>query len=206
MKNKNLILGIFILGIVLMSSFAFAGITGYVLQLGRGEIVTDDNLGTTTITDVSRSGVASVQITNPNTGTTETLFGRPGETLTTSSGAEFTVQSATPGSLFRRARAEIKVKPNPTTPIVLSSNATCNVCIKKYQLLEGEAIVVDGNTFSINYIDADSSVLSVNGGYTSDLLAGQTFIINGEVMTLTEINPPVGLGVGSVKFCSSSSY
>jgi len=280
MKNKNLILGIFILGIVLMSSFAFAGITGYVLQLGRGEIVTDDNLGTTTITDVSRSGVASVQITNPNTGTTETLFGRPGETLTTSSGAEFTVQSATPKSLFKRARAEIKVKPNPTTPIVLSSNATCNVCIKKYQLLEGEAIVVDGNTFSINYIDADSSalsinggitadllegqtfnvngeiitltnvaqiaspgvskvefcfsgchqllegeaivvdgntfsinyidadssVLSVNGGYTSDLLAGQTFIINGEVMTLTEINPPVGLGVGSVKVCSSSSY
>ena len=30
MKNKNLILGIFILGIVFMSSFAFAGITGYV--------------------------------------------------------------------------------------------------------------------------------------------------------------------------------
>ena len=49
------------------------------------------------------------QVTNPQTGTAETFFGRPGQTLTTSSGVQFTVQSATPGSLFKRTSAEISV-------------------------------------------------------------------------------------------------
>src|SRR3989338_7091324 len=110
MKNKNLIFGIFLLGIVLMSSFAFAGITGYAITLSKAPVL-DDNLGEASVTDVSRTGVATVEVTNPQTGTAETLFGRPGQTLTTSSGVQFTVQSATPGSLFRRTSAEISVQP-----------------------------------------------------------------------------------------------
>ena len=108
MKNKNLILGIFILGIVLMSSFTFAGITGYAITLSKAPVL-DDNLGEASVTDVSRTGVATVEVTNPQTGTAETLFGRPGQTLTTSSGVQFKVQSATPGSLFKRTSAEISV-------------------------------------------------------------------------------------------------
>jgi len=208
--KKNLIFGMFLLGIVLMSSFAFAGITGYALQLQRGETVTDDNLGTTTVTAISRTGVVEVEVTSPETGARETLFGTAGDILTTSSGAQFRVRSAESGGLFRRATTKIDVLPSVARIASgagnVAQNVLCNICTKKYQLLEGETNVVDGNSFSINYIDADSSVLSVNGGYTSDLLAGQAFIINGEVMTLTEINPPVGLGVGSVKFCFSGCH
>ena len=106
--KKNLIFGMFLLGIVLMSSFAFAGITGYAITLSKAPVL-DDNLGEASVTDVSRTGVATVEVTNPQTGTAETFFGRPGQTLTTSSGVQFTVQSATPGSLFKRTSAEISV-------------------------------------------------------------------------------------------------
>ena len=202
--KKNLIFGMFLLGILLMSSFAIAGITGYVLQLQRGEVAIDDNLGTTAVTSVSRDGVANVQITNPRTRTTETFFGRAGETLTTSSGAEFTIKSAESGTLFRRARAEIAVKPNPTIPIVPPSNISCNVCTKSYSLNEGEIISISGNPININYVDIDSSVLDVNGVLTADLLEGQTFELgDNQIITLEDVN---FAGIGNVKLCESSNY
>ena len=74
MKNKNLILGIFILGIVLMSSFAFAGITGGVItgKLIRGETAVAGGFQVSVL-NVDRSGVANLQITNPETKAVETV-------------------------------------------------------------------------------------------------------------------------------------
>jgi len=216
MKNKNLIFAMFLLGIVLMSSFAIAGITGYVLQLERGETVTDDNLGTTTVIDVSRTGVATFEVVDPNTGIEETLFGRPGQTLTTASGTEVIVQSATPRTLFRKPRVEISVSPNlPTqvSPIAgtatgAGGNALCNVCTEKFQVDEGQTISVDGSAISIDFIDSSKAVLNVNGVNTNLLSKGQTFTLsNGQIVTLDKvIKLEVGGTIGRVKLCSSGCY
>ena len=106
MKNKNLILGIFILGIVLMSSFAFAGITGYVL---RGQALSTEGV-TATLQGVD-SGIATVVVENTETGSTETVQVAEGEIATTSEGTEVTIQNVRTGSLFRRAGGEISVVP-----------------------------------------------------------------------------------------------
>jgi len=194
MKNKNLILGIFILGIVLMSSFAIAGITGYVLKLQRGETVTDDNLGTTTVTDVSRGGVATIKVTNPQTGTAETLFGRPGETLTTSSGTQFTVQSAESGGLFRRGRTEISVVKKASGSGSVTPTGHTHLTDYKYIRKKLDAVYyvnsplgagIPQNAFSgiINCVDEMGlqEVIALSGGY--QLTWWDNFTGKGEVIT-----------------------
>ncbi|MBI2003911.1 hypothetical protein HYS72_00400 [Candidatus Pacearchaeota archaeon] len=206
MKNKfilGLILGIFLVGLV------SAGITGYVI---RGQSLSSDGV-TATLQSVDRFGTATVVVKTP-TGT-ESVQITEGRTATTSEGTTITASNLRTGSLFSRAGGNLQIARGPQFAGIATGtgnqtnqtgNTSCMMCTKKYQVLEGEAIVVDGNTFSINYMDSDSSVLSVNQGLTSDLLVGQTFIVNGQIVTLTEINPPVGLGVGNVQFCQSSSY
>jgi len=192
MKNKNLIFGIFLLGIVLMSSFAFAGITGYAITLSKAPVL-DDNLGEASVTDVSRTGVATVEVTNPQTGTAETLFGRPGQTLTTSSGVQFTVQSATPGSLFRRPSAEISVVPvEVASPVagIATGTGTQDVArtSKKshFHVTNPQLFKV---TFSVkeNPGDPQNTYLDNFGGYINsygyDSLLGQNTLIS------TTINP-----------------
>src|SRR3989344_3533915 len=124
MKNKNLILGIFILGIVLMSSFAIAGITGYAITLRKAPVL-DDNLGKASVTSVSRSGVATFEFANPETGRTEILSGTAGETLTTSSGTEVQISAVKSGGLFRKANAEISVVPASAAGGAKLNNASC---------------------------------------------------------------------------------
>ena len=132
MKNKNLVVAMFILGIVLMSSIAFAGVTGYAITLKKAPVL-DDNLGKASVTSVSRSGVATFEFANPETGRTEILSGTAGETLTTSSGTEVQISAVKSGGLFRKANAEISVVPAPTPsrgPAYLSGSTgtapTCN--------------------------------------------------------------------------------
>src|SRR3989344_5821842 len=88
MKNKNLILAIFILGIVLMSSFAFAGITGYVL---RGQALSTKDV-TATLQNVDRYGTATIAVKDA-TGNVETVRVAEGETATTSLGTEVAIQN-----------------------------------------------------------------------------------------------------------------
>jgi len=57
------------------------------------------------ILDVSRSGVASVQVTNTQTGATERVAVTEGGTALTKFG-EVSVGAVTPSSLFRKANVE----------------------------------------------------------------------------------------------------
>mgnify|MGYP001610520755 CR=1 FL=1 len=217
MKNKyilGLILGIFLIGLV------SAGITGYGITLNKAPVI-DDNLGVASVTSVSRNSVATFEFANPTTGKTETLFGKPGQILTTSSGTRVEIATVKPGNLFRRPSAGINVLPQQASPVAgiangtgvgtnltNSSNTLCNICTEKYKVLEGEVQIVQGNDISIDYIDVDSTALSVNGTITSDLSEGQTFELDyGEIVTIKDVyHPGVGGQIGQVELCLSGCY
>ncbi|KHO55258.1 MAG: hypothetical protein QT10_C0004G0045 [archaeon GW2011_AR19] len=116
MKNKNLILGIFILGIVFMSSFAFAGITGYVL---RGQALSSDGVSAT-LKSVDRFGTVTVAVEDTKTGIVETVQVKEGGTAITSRGDVVTARDFRRKSLFRKEAAEINVQ-SPVAGIAAGS-------------------------------------------------------------------------------------
>ena len=116
MKNKfilGLILGIFLIGLV------SAGITGY---LTRGQTAMDSSGISATLTDVSRSGIASISVQTPSG--RETVQVAEGETATTSEGVEISAANLRTGSLFRRAGAEIELNPVPEVRPIDGSGGT----------------------------------------------------------------------------------
>ena len=57
-----------------------------------------------------------------------------------------------------------------------------------YNLEEGQVISIQGNSISIDFIDADSTALSVNGIITSDMPEGQTFeFSNGQIAFVEDV-------------------
>ena len=192
MKNKNLIFGMLLVG-VLMISLVSAGITSYAitdLKTGRTAVAGDVNVK---ILDVSRSGVASVQVTNTQTGATERVAVTEGGTALTKFG-EVSVGAVTPSSLFRKANVEsITVTPT-TTQIVTSQDAeecsnNCQAFTERYRLDEGETINIQGNIIGIDFIDADSVKLNVNGQPTELFSENQWFeLSNSQIVEVEDIH------------------
>ena len=189
MKNKNLILGMFLLGIVLMSSFAIAGVTGYAL---RGQSFSTDGV-TATLQSVDRFGTAIVSVATP-TGT-ESVRVAEGETATTSSGIQVRASNLQIGSLFRRAGGEISVVPasnvNPITTSTTEEECSenCQAFTERYKLDEGETISIGGDTITINYIDDDSVKFEVNGQPTELFSENQWFeLSNSQIVEVEDIH------------------
>ena len=192
MKNKNLIFGMLLVG-VLMISLVSAGITSYAitdLKTGRTAVAGDVNVK---ILDVSRSGVASVQVTNTQTGATERVAVTEGGTALTKFG-EVSVGAVTPSSLFRKANVEsITVTPT-TTQIVTSQDAeecsnNCQAFTERYKLDEGETINIQGNIIGIDFVDADSVKLNVNGQPTELFSENQWFeLSNSQIVEVEDIH------------------
>ncbi len=98
----------------------------------------------------------------------------------------------------------------PSIPLIKfgnQTNVTCNVCTEKYLVLEGEVQIVNGESISIDYIDADSTALSVNGAITQDLSESQTFqLSNGQIVTIKDVIQGNIGDAGQVKLCLSGCY
>src|SRR3989344_3772220 len=196
MKNKNLIFGMFLLGIVLMSSFAFAGITGYVI---RGQTLSADGV-TATLQGVDRFGTATIAVKD-ETGNVETVRVVEGETATTSLGTEVAIKNVRTGGLFRKAGGEISVSSaeeassgagttgtiTPTTEEECFDN--CQAFTERYRLDEGETISIGGDTIIISFIDADSVSFEVNGQQTDLFSENQWFeLSNSQILEVEDIH------------------
>ena len=128
--KKNLIFAIFLLGIVLVSSFAFAGITGGVItgKLVRGETAVAGDFEVSVVS-VSRDGVAGIQITNPETKAVETFAVNSGGTALTPFG-EISIGEVKPASLFRRPSVEdIVITPTAEISVVPTSGVASPVAV-----------------------------------------------------------------------------
>ena len=201
MKNKNLILGIFILGIVLMSSFAFAGITGGVItgKLIRGETAVAGGFQVSVL-NVDRSGVANLQITNPETKAVETVAVTSGGRVLTPFGEIKVGEVTTPGLFKRSSVKNIVVTPTTVSPAsninpIITSiteeecSENCQAFTERYKLDEGETISIGGDTISISFIDADSVSFEVNGQQTDLFSENQWFeLSNSQIVEVEDIH------------------
>ena len=106
MNKKNLVILLFV-G-VLMVSFVSAGwFTGYTLKEGKTQSFDVDNV-VVTVTNVDRSGVASIDVKNSGTGVVETIK-TSGGSVTTSSGVKVDVSNIKKSRFWKKASAIVAV-------------------------------------------------------------------------------------------------
>ena len=80
--------------------------------------------------------------------------------------------------------------------------------VGSYKLDEGETLNINGNTLSINYIDATSTILNINGQNTDSISKYQWVELNnGQIMVVEKVAKlEVGGTIGYVKLGFSSCY
>ncbi|MBI2003926.1 hypothetical protein HYS72_00485 [Candidatus Pacearchaeota archaeon] len=185
--KKNLIFGMLLVSVLLITSVVSAGITGYVTT--RQSLLADSV--TATLKQVDRGGTATIVVEDTTTGNVETVRVAEGQTATTSEGTEITASNLRTGGLFRKAGGEISV----VTPTV-EEETSC----KKISIYEGQGIEYWGMDFSLIKASAGSN-LEIDGESFNVAEGSYYGLPVGGSMTILGINNQVSPGYILVEFC-----